>query len=342
MWSGVNKRNITLLKLFAESDQPTVDEPIFDECYRNKNIYPLENEFSIFYKLWIEHDEIAWNAGENRPIHDRDLLYANTDENMINVLCRALALLTMGDKLVLDALTESNQLSKITHPVIKAFLYSQAARECVHNSQYSEALDVAISPHMFRNECFLNKISKYFNIFIEKYKKICNSNLSAQIYLVMLCEAILFSGAFYVICYIASLGKISAIRVINEQAMKDEDKHYLFYRELMYIIKNKMNKKQANEMLDDFVQVVKKTYKFVLDGYADDWLNTDKMDGYIDYIVYNFRFENGLYDGPQVQQIEPPAFMVAHLLNQRDNLMEGNSSIYKSYADTDLDYTRGW
>lgn len=339
MWSSVNERTLQPL-VIADPSQPShnqLTEDILDDKHKDTNIYPVDPIYKPLYTLWIQHDEIAWNAGEHRPSLDRTI-FLNAPPKLQDALLCAMGILTIGDRVVLDVITSGdNWIEKITQPAIKAFINSQAARECVHNALYSQSLDISDSPNSYRNAMFYAKFMSGFQTFTQKYQK--QTNLAMQLFVVMLCESLMFAGPFNVICYVASLGHIAVIRAINEQAMRDEDKHYLFYRQLSSMLKNKLPFSVAREMLEDFIPIIKAMCIKILDGYDDCCMNSQNLLQYIDYCVFNFMYENGLLTSKDKHILDytPPQYMTANLHHIRDNLMESHSTIYKPTRGDILD-----
>lgn len=310
---------------------------------RFKIIFPPDVRFLHSYNCLHEHQSVHWTAHEFQPEYDREkFLQAPIILQKINL--EFIACLMYGDSFVLDAFNEEILMADLQSIEVKSMFIDQAAREIVHQEIYSKMLQVS-SPATDDYNYYRSK--KFFQQRLGKFDKfISEENLASYkndfrflLFIIMLCENIMFAPMFHSLCYLAITGYAPKLCDANVQVMRDEYLHYKHARGLLLdestcVFTVKPEKSKLRKIFFNFKKIVIEIIKDIIPANfntSDNLFNLDISLRHFEYVCFQFLKENSLLD-LSVDKIinESPAktYMILPQNETRINLMESKSTIY--------------
>lgn len=305
--------------------------------HENQKLYPPLPIFKDTYKLWLKHQSCFWSVHENDPSVDRDKFVAKCDPGFKKILLKSIGCIAIGDSVVLNTLDE-DALNEITSIELKAMLTDQEAREFIHKNMYNRMLDVSPDANYYRSEEFRDEYMGRFEKLAQKY----NSRfIQIKMFLIMMCEYILFAPMFQTICYAATKGICPKLCDLNLLVMRDENIHYENARLQLSKFKVKIDHKLARQITKEFFNKTLEIYKQIIGDYDDGTYNFEHVEKHCRHVLHGFMAENRLYDSEEefkeaqhLYAITPAAFyMNLPKCESKVNRMESNSTIYAVPGD---------
>lgn len=309
-------------------------------------LYPPNPRFLSTYRLWEKHQRCIWSSTESDPSDDQ-IRFQRAPKDFQRLVLIAIGSITKGDDIVLGHLDDIDY----TPIEVIAMSTDQMAREIVHKTFYSKMLEISRDADYYRSQEFIERYMGHFEEWIERYETI--DDIRVKLFMIMLCENILFAPTFQIICYMATKGYSPKVSDGNALAMRDEYLHYLNARDLLSTkVERRLCKKLARKLLNEMVDNVRKFVHLMFDDcndYAEDSdginFNRQHVLRHLDYVVYHFMYENCLFltdDNEEDEMskhpgnIDDPAevYMKLPSFDTKINLMEGRSTIYTIEGDT--------
>lgn len=260
--------------------------------------YPPNPMFEASYDCWVGHQTVMWNSVETDSSANRDTFMNSADKELQKIVLRSIGVLMNGDSKVTDLLT-SDVMDKIKANEVRMMFADQAAREFIHQDAYSRQLDVCNSAYEYRSEEFSNKYLKRFEIMAQKWAS--RKDIRITLYFIMLCEYIMFSVPFSIICYLSHLGFAQKLCEVNLQIMRDEHIHYTHARIVLSNMRRRIRLIDAHEILLEFMDVTRQLAKDIIGDYvsSNEILHLENAYTHLNYMQYIFMNDNGLLDGGQ-------------------------------------------
>lgn len=331
--TGINDEILEKLVIVEDNDI-TADDQVHELLEDSKwlqrlVVYPPEPQFLEFWDLMIEHMKRVWTCVET-DLKSDICKFKHAPRSLKLIVSRIIGLFILGDTVVLGKL----KTLTLTPNVIRMFLDNQTDRENTHQLTYSMWADILDDPNYVRSDEFIERYLGRFRDIGHKYQH--HTDNRTILFFIMVCEVILFTPGFQVLCYLAITGYAPNLCNANMLVMRDEHIHYLFARRALAQFTRKLDRKLALEILEDMVNAVTEFIKVITSEAQDPTLNEKHLLGHLDYVVHQFKLENCLYDEGVLHDDEDtrnttPAWEYMFLLKYqtKTNLMESVSTNYK-------------
>lgn len=316
-------------------------------------LYPVPERFNLSYQYLRLHQSIAWSSQEIDPRDDRDT-FATLDPEKRSHFSRCFAVLMFGDSVVLSQLNGS-VLERIVSPQVRAMFTDQEARENVHQEIYAKMTDLSDDPEYYRSKQFYDEYLGHFsNLIAHK-----NATIQEFLFVIMLCEFLMFSPNFLAIMYLGVLGVAPKIVEITSMVMRDENVHYNHARDLLASLKQPVTYTWALQTYKTFKRNVKILIRKLFSGSDPNappvsfqstgrsQYSLETVLEHFEYICHQFCIDNRMY-GNEREQLEaqlkhgksPCEFFAQTPQHEvRVNLMESTSTIYLPDESVEIDYT---
>jgi ribonucleotide reductase beta subunit family protein with ferritin-like domain len=345
---------------YSNSGEPADD----DDCYaaefkqlltgndndETRSLYPPMKVFEKYYRLWEQHESIYWNSNEFKAIKDKDM-FAKAPKELQEIVLKCAGSLLHGDSAVLEIFANDSIRKMIQAEPVLAFIRSQENRETMHAAVYSKFLDISMDPiksNYYRSKEYRDSSFHEFREIIQQCVKDFDTTLASSwdqfgvsLYLIMLCENIMFAPLFLIICYIATTNYAPRLCEANRQVMNDEMLHYIFARSLLADTKC-LPAHIAETLLNRFMEATMNRVKNIIGDYSseDGKLSIANISEHMKIVEYKFRLQNGLTimeeqaSNDVYKNIPSSLSLCAALpqLNSSINQMEMISGEYQSYV----------
>lgn len=314
-----------------------------DVCSENgfcEYLFPVCKKGEISNKYWHLHQSIHWTAHEFDILQDKEKFNLAPVEYQ-NAIMDTAAILMYGDSIVLDLLgTETFNVKCISR---RAMFQDQSAREMVHAHFYSKMLTLKPDAHILRSEEKKQELLRPLLQTLDLSIRADSENLSEVLFVMSLCEYILFAPLFVFINYVSTLDYCPTLCSGNLLVMRDEYIHYCHACELQTILPSKISREKAMRWTDVFHTAVK---VLVCKLYYHLDIETFRMClAHTDFIVHQFKKDNCLYESKgmidkyEMLYGQTPAqkYMEMAQYEIKVNMMEADSTIYGTSSAVNVD-----
>lgn len=278
-----------LLENFDPLDEALKDseEELLDNTYYRLAIKPIDEKFSILWKLYKKQHQAHWTAEEidfSQDRHDFDKL----DKNIQHYIKMVLAFFAGADSIVNVNIKE--KFSKITIKEAEVSYGFQQMMENIHGEVYSDMLLNIIKDNDERDS-LINAFKTVDSIklmlgwakkWIESERRIGFSIMAFTIF-----EGLMFSGAFASIYWLKKTigdGKMKGLVQSNNLIAKDEGMHTNFGCIIYDYVINRLTPEEAKIMMSEAVDIAK---SFTKDAIRVDMIgmNVELMNEYLEYVA---------------------------------------------------------
>ena len=260
-------------------------EPLLDSRNERLTAYPLDPEYSEFWKLYKQHEKAFWTPGEiDYSTDQQDWLELTDNERYF--IKMVLAFFAASDGIVNMNLVERFQ-QEIQITEAKFFYGFQAAMENIHSETYSMMIDVFIKDDVEKAKAFkavenfpaIKKKAEWAKNWIESDKSFAH-----RVVAFAAVEGIFFSGSFCSIFWLKKRNKMKALCHANELISRDEALHCKFACAVNSKIVRKLSEATIQSIIGDAVTVEK---EFIIESLPCALLgmNAVLMSQYIEYVA---------------------------------------------------------
>jgi hypothetical protein len=325
-----------------EDENDDENQDYCDGSHYCEYIYPVCPRGKISNKYWHLHQGVHWTAHEFDVKRDMDK-FSQAPLEYQEAIMESAAVLMYGDSMVLEFLGLEGVDGLVKCMSRKAMFQDQAAREMVHSDFYSKMLILHKNGDKLRTEAEKNRILKPLLDTLQDMK-VDKNNLSEVLFIISLCEYVLFAPIFVFINYISTLDYCPVLCDGNLLVMRDEYIHYCHACELQTILPNKIPREKAlfwTAMFGESVQALVKTL------YGKKGLESvfPMIAEHCYYILHMFKKDNFLYQNKDDADLGEASFgttpaqkyMQMAEYEIKVNMMEVDSTIYGTSSAVDVD-----
>lgn len=237
------------------------DEDIFDVRLKTfaEIIYPPQAIFSEYYHIYQKHQATSWTINEVNVANDGES-FKKLPKNEQKLLLAFVSILMFGDTFICHKIN-GLPMHKIVSPELKAIFNDIEARENVHQIVYSQFLQCdSDNAAFYRSSLFYKKIMSRFDDLFAEINDVIDPatklpfpfETRVQLFILMICENLLFAPAFHAIIYYSTTGNIPRMSEKNNQVMRDEYIHYENARLILSNFRQKLDKHIARKLFESF------------------------------------------------------------------------------------------
>jgi len=249
-------------------------------------LFPIKHE--KIWKAYKNHFNCMWSAEEIDFSIDKkewESLPQNTKYFLENIL----AFFANSDSIVLENLV-CNLTASITIPEARCFYAFQGAMENVHSEVYCQLIENFISNESKKENLFkametipcVKKKSDWALKWIHHNEQ-DGKTLARKMFAFAVVEGLFFSGSFCSIFWLKEQGVLlNSLCKANEWINRDEGLHTDFAILMYTYINNKLDEKEAHEIMRDAVEIEQ---EFICESLPVDLIGMTKIDMY-DYIQF--------------------------------------------------------
>jgi ribonucleotide reductase beta subunit family protein with ferritin-like domain len=305
-------------------------EPLFDVSSKTMGerftLFPIPAQEDSLMKLYKKSLAVFWIPEEIDFSKDREDWEKLSDPEKY-FISQVLAFFAGSDGIVQENLATRFQ-KEIASPVARLFYGFQNAMEGIHSETYSLLINQYIKDPQEQLKLFraidlspcIQKKAKWALKFI-------NSPESYATRLVgFACvEGIFFSGSFCAIYWLKKRGLLPGLTFSNELISRDEGLHTEFAVTLYHLMKNKLNKKEIEEIIIEAVSI---ETEFICDALPCSLIgmNARDMSQYIQFVADRLAIQLGISKIYGAQN--PFDFMELISLEGKTNFFEKKVSEY--------------
>lgn len=296
-------------------------EKILNPAMNKYTLFPIKNEYNIFYELYKKQRACFWQPEEidfSKDDTDLDILNPNEKSFIFSIL----AFFAASDALVLENLgTNFNteiQIQEILHTL--AF---QTGMEAIHSETYSILLDRYVKDIDEKNKLFnaLNNIESIKNKgkWVKKWTNKNDQPFSKRVIAMCVVEGVMFSGSFCSIYWLKERALLPGLCFANELISRDEGMHTTTSIEIYKTLKNRL---LENEVFEIFADAVKYEIDFITQAIpcAMIGMNSTLMENYVKFVADRLLVQLGY--NKMYNSENPFTFMEKISLNGKTNFFE--------------------
>ena len=296
-------------------------ESVLNPRLNKYTLFPIKNEFSVFYELYKKQRACFWQPEEiDFSKDDNDLEILNENERYF--IFFILAFFAASDALVLENLG-TNFNSEIQAQEILHTLAFQTGMEAIHSETYSILLDRYVKENSEKNKMFnaLNDIKsiKKKGEWVKKWTNSENIPFNKRVIAISIVEGVMFSGSFCSIYWLKERGLLPGLCFANELISRDEGMHTHTSIEIYKCLENKLLENEVFEIMNEAV-----TYEieFITQAIpcAMIGMNSKLMEEYIKFVADRLLLQLGY--NKMYKCACPFSFMEKISLNGKTNFFE--------------------
>ena len=236
--------------------------------------------------LIITQVDYFWRAQEvdlSRDLNE----WANLTDDDKHFISLILAFFAGSDGIVMENLA-CRFMSDVKISEARAFYGFQIAMENIHSEMYSILIETYINNKEYKQKLF-NAIETYPCIkqkadWAQRWINDEDASFATRLVAFAVVEGIFFSSAFASIFWLKKRGILGGLTFSNELISRDEALHTEFAILLYSKLKNKVGKKEFDEIINEAVKIEK---EFIIDAIPCRMIgmNADLMSQYIEFVA---------------------------------------------------------
>jgi len=295
---------------------------------------PEQNRFTLFpiqyddiYAMYRKQVDCFWRAQEvdlSRDLND----WANLTDDERHFISLILAFFAGSDGIVMENLA-CRFMNDVKISEARAFYGFQIAMENIHSEMYSILIETYINNKEYKQKLF-NAIETFPCIkqkadWAQRWINDEDASFATRLVAFAVVEGIFFSSAFASIFWLKKRGILGGLTFSNELISRDEALHTEFAILLYSKLKNKVGKKEFDEIIKEAVNIEK---EFIIDAIPCRMIgmNADLMSQYIEFVADRLCIQLG-YD--KIYNTKNPFdFMELISIESKTNFFEKKVSEY--------------